>query len=83
MAYLVQLDTILFKRCVYQKFPNGAWAAITSPHITGNVWGMLWIAPSFTYTQLANYFSNSFGANVSAGKMLMPEVQEPAPDPAA
>ena len=80
VCFFVQLDTILFKKCVYQKFPKGAWAGIKNPVAHGTMYGQLWINPSFTYQELQQYYIANFGANVSVGKLMLAPVM-PTPSP--
>mmetsp|Transcript_46560 Transcript_46560/g.76946 ORF Transcript_46560/g.76946 Transcript_46560/m.76946 type:complete len:313 (-) Transcript_46560:126-1064(-) len=80
VCFFIQVDTVLFKKCVYQKFANGAWAGIKNPDTNGNLYGQMWISPTFTYQQLHQYYAESFDANVSVGKLMMGEVM-PTPSP--
>ena len=73
-AFFVQTESMLFKTCLYKKFPGGAYAGINvkKPEL-GSMdrrFGALWMMPAFNLSDLFAYFQ-SFGCDVKNPEKLI------------
>ena len=83
-AFLVTVDTHIFKNAVRNVFPGGYFSKITGPNHE-KTWGTLWASPAFNITDLIDYYEK-FGCAVKPYKYklhpvpIIPHNNSPLPD---